>query len=185
MAIRKEVTMPHIALTSNLPGISGLLKDYPATAAPLLDLANVLLRGESPLTAGERELIATYVSSLNNCTFCTNSHGATANVLLNETQVLEWCNTNFHNAPVSEKLKRLLTIASLVQQSDRSVREDAIEAAKAQGATDREIHDTVLIAAAFCMYNRYVDGLATWFPSEVAAYDDMGKRLAERGYVAG
>ena len=60
---------------------------------------------------------------------------------------------------------------------------DDIARARAEGATDVEIHDTVLIAAAFCMFNRYVDGLATLTPADPAAYDDMGRRMAEHGYV--
>lgn len=76
--------MPHIFLDPNLPGISSLLDYRKETAKPLMDLAEVLLRGESPLTRGERELIAAYVSEQNDCEFCAASHGACAAVLLPE-----------------------------------------------------------------------------------------------------
>jgi hypothetical protein len=75
-----------------------------------------------------------------------------------------------------------LVIAGQVQRGGKSVTKTAVEAAREQGATDTEIHDTVLIAAAFCMYNRYVDGLATWQPHDAAMYAQMGAHLAREGY---
>jgi alkylhydroperoxidase/carboxymuconolactone decarboxylase family protein YurZ len=79
-------------------------------------------------------------------------------------------------------LKSLLVIAGQVQRGGKSVTARDVEAARQQGATDTEIHDTVLIAAAFCMYNRYVDGLATWQPQDESMYAAMGKHLASEGY---
>jgi len=87
-------------------------------------------------------------------------------------------------APVSDKLKALLALAGAVQRAGKNVQTGDVERARRLGATDLEIHDTVLIAAAFCMYNRYVDGLATWAPHEPNAYRDPGARLAREGYVA-
>ena len=87
-------------------------------------------------------------------------------------------------APVSDKLKALLAIAGKVQQDGKLVTKADVDAARKQGATDFEIHDTVLIAAAFCMYNRYVDGLGTWQPRNPEMYQQMGKHLAEEGYRA-
>ncbi len=81
-------------------------------------------------------------------------------------------------------MRALLTIAGKVQKDARQVSEADIAAAREQGATDKEIHDTVLIAAAFCMYNRYVDGLATWTPRDESLYDQHGAELATRGYIA-
>jgi hypothetical protein len=71
-----------------------------------------------------------------------------------------------------------------VQKGGKQVTGEQIERARSQGATDKEIHDTVLIASAFCMYNRYVDGLATWAPTDAEMYRENGKRLADHGYVA-
>jgi hypothetical protein len=76
-----------------------------------------------------------------------------------------------------------LTIASKVQRGGKHVTTDDVELARAAGATDEETHDTVLIAAAFCMYNRDVDGLATWTPTDPNLYDEMGRRMAREGYV--
>ncbi len=70
-----------------------------------------------------------------------------------------------------------------MQKGGKQVTVEDIARAREQGATDKEIHDTVLIAAAFCMYNRYVDGLATSQPADPGAYREMGKMLAHEGYV--
>ena len=156
----------------------------PETAKPLNELAEILLRGPGTLSPGERELIATYVSSENDCLFCQSIHGAVAAYHLdgNEQLVLD-VKQSAERAAVSDKLKALLAIAGKVQRGGKNVQPEDIESARREGATDREIHDTVLIAAAFCMYNRYVDGLATWAPGETNAYRDPGARLAREGYI--
>jgi uncharacterized peroxidase-related enzyme len=176
--------MPHIDLPDGVPGIRGPLNKYPETAKPLLDLAQTLLRGDSTLSAGERELIATYVSKRNECVFCSSSHGAAAKHLLHaDFGLVEQVWTDFETAPISDKLKALINMAGQVQRGGRNVTDDAVARARDEGATDKEIHDTVLIAAAFCMYNRYVDGLATVAPQELTAYDEMGAVMAEEGYT--
>jgi uncharacterized peroxidase-related enzyme len=177
--------VPHIFLDPNLPGITSLLDYRKETAKPLMELAEVLLRGDSPLTRGERELIAAYVSECNDCEFCAASHGACAAVLLPEgTPLVEQVRKDPAQAPISDKLRALLTIAGAVAQGGWAVKDEHVEAARAAGAEDRDIHDTVLVASAFCMYNRYVDGLATLTPHDPAAYAMMAKRLVEQGYAA-
>jgi uncharacterized peroxidase-related enzyme len=178
--------MPHIQLPEGLPGITGLLAFRPETAKPLLALAEVLLRGPSTLTSGEREIIATFVSSRNDCYFCQTSHrAAAAHHLSGDYDLVDAVRSDYRNAPVSPKLKALLTIAASVQQGGRNVTTEEVARARKEGATDLEIHDTVLIAAAFCMYNRYVDGLATSTPTDPRLYDEMGARMAAHGYTAG
>jgi uncharacterized peroxidase-related enzyme len=174
--------MPYIPLEEHLPGITGLLEYRQDSAKPIRELTQILLRGPSSLTEGERELIATVVSSRNECRFCTAAHTAAANVLLHETETSEAVKLNIGTAPVSDKMKALLQIAALVQAGGKKVTPAAIDAAKAEGATDVEIHDTVLIAALFCLYNRYVDGLATVTPSDPAFYQGLGERLKNHGY---
>jgi uncharacterized peroxidase-related enzyme len=174
--------MPHITLPDGLPGITGPLAFRPETAKPMRELAHILLHEPNSLTPGERELIATYVSSQNDCYFCQTSHGAAAACHLGDASIVKQVKIDFTQAPVSEKLKRLLVIAGKVQQGGKHVTAQDVEDARLQGATDREIHDTVLIAAAFCMYNRYVDGLATWQPQEESMYAQMGRHLASEGY---
>jgi uncharacterized peroxidase-related enzyme len=175
--------MPHIDLPENLPGISAGFAFRPETAAPMRALAHILLYEPNSLTSGERELIATYVSSENDCYFCQTSHGAAAAAHLSDATIVHQVKADFENAPVSVKLKALLKIAGEVQRGGKNVTSASVSAARAQGATDIEIHDTVLIAAAFCMYNRYVDGLATWQPTDESMYTEMGKHLASVGYT--
>jgi len=178
--------MAHIQLPEGLPGILGPMAFSPETTKPLNELAEVLLRtnASDSLTQGERELIASYTSRRNDCFFCSTSHGAAADYLLgreNHVVAQTWADPN--SAPVSAKMKALLAIAGSVQQGGKYVTTEQIAEAREQGATDKDIHDTVLIAAAFCMYNRYVDGLATWAPQDSAVYADMGETLATKGYV--
>jgi uncharacterized peroxidase-related enzyme len=168
-----------------MPGILGLLAYRPETAGPLGELAEVLLRGDSTLSRGERELIAAYVSRRNECEYCSNSHEATAAAQLpggseRVRQVLADPDT----AGLSGKLRTLLDIADLVRVDGRLVSADVVAKARAAGATDREIHDTVLISAAFCMYNRYVDGLGTPVPDDPAQYAAGAQVLVEHGYRA-
>ena len=177
--------MPHIALPEGLPGIRGAMAFRPETAKPLNDLVEVLLRAPNSLTPGERELIATYVSSLNDCYFCQTIHGAIAAAHLNgDEELVRRVKADFQHAAISDKLKALLVIAAKVQRGGKNVTTDDIAHARSNGATDVEIHDTVLIAAAFCMYNRYVDGLATTQPRDEALYRERGKQVAREGYVA-
>lgn len=178
--------MPHISLESGEPGIRGLFQFSPETAGPLNALAEVLLRGDSTLSRGERELIAAYVSSLNECRFCTASHAAFAAAQLPEGMTLvDQVRADPDTAPVSPKLRALLAVAAAVQQSGRNVTEKLVAAAREEGATDRELHHTVLIAAAFCMFNRYVDGLATDAPDDPAGYEAAAERILAHGYTAG
>lgn len=176
--------MPHITLPEGLPGIVGPLAYRPETAKPLLELAEALLRGPNTLTPAEREMIAAHVSYRNECDFCQLSHSAAAAAhLKGNYDLVEQIKVNPEGASVSDKLKALLAIAGKVQQGGKQVTSEDIARARQHGATDKEIHDTVLIAAAFCMYNRYVDGLATVQPRERDAYRDMGEQLAREGYV--
>ncbi len=175
--------MPHISLTEGLFGIRSLFAYRQDTAKPLCDLADVLLHAPGSLSAGERELIATYVSSQNDCHYCQTTHGAIAACHLggNDSLVFD-VKRDFEHAAVSGKLKALLNIAGKVQRGGKNVKPEDIERARREGATDLEIHDTVLIAAAFCMYNRYVDGLATWAPPEIPGYRERAAYVAEHGY---
>jgi uncharacterized peroxidase-related enzyme len=176
--------MPHITLNSDEPGIRGLFRFRPETARPMNELAEVLLRGPSSLTPGERELIAAYVSGRNECKYCTSSHSAYAAAQLpGGKELVAEVRADAASAPVSDKLKALLAIAGAVQESGQKVSADDVAAARAAGATDLEIHDTVLIAAAFCMFNRYVDGLATFAPDDPASYEARAERIVANGYL--
>lgn len=164
--------MPHIELHNDLPGMAGLMNFRPETGRPLTELTEVMLRGPSDLSRGERELIAAHVSELNKCKFCADSHGAFAAAQLPE---------DYEHTP---KMLALLDIATAVTDSGRAVTSEMIAKAKENGATDIEVHDTVLIAAMFCAANRYVDGLATWAPDDPEAYRQMAETIVPHGYTA-
>jgi len=178
--------MAHIELgvdETRYTGITGIMMFRQETAKPLNELAEVLLRGPHSLPAGERELIAAYVSGLNECNFCRNSHSAFAAAQLDDgMSLVDQVRADVDSAPVSAKLKALLHIAAAVQQDGRKVTADLVAAARQEGATDVEIHDVVLIAAAFCMFNRYVDGLGTLAPDSPEPYAESARRIVEFGY---
>jgi len=177
--------MAHIKVPDGVPGIRALLAFRPETAGPLGALADALLHAPNNLPPGQRELIAAYVSSLNDCTFCQDSHAAIAACQLDEGEALvASVIRDPEHAAIPDKLKALLALAGRVQQGGRSVRPDDIARARTAGATDVEIHDTVLIAAAFCMFNRYVDGLAAWTPTDPDSYRERARLVAEHGYSA-
>ena len=175
--------MAYINLPDNLPGIRGLMAYRPDVAKHLNQLAEEFLRSENSLTRGERELIATHVSYLNDCFFCQHAHQALAGYYLEcDFENLDEIKANPDRADLSDKMKTLLKIAGSVQKGGLHVSPDQIERAKSEGATEREIHDTVLIAAAFCMFNRYVDGLGTEAPLDREFYKNRAEARAKEGY---
>jgi uncharacterized peroxidase-related enzyme len=176
--------MAHIQLPEGMPGIGGPLAFSPDTAKPLLELAEVLLGSPNTLTSAEREMIAVHVSYRNECDFCQLSHSAAAAAHLNGNyDLVDQVKVNPESADISDKLKALLTIAGKVQQGGKQVTAADVERARKRGATDKEIHDAVLIAAAFCMFNRYAGGLATWQPHDPDVYHEIGQHTARLGYV--
>jgi uncharacterized peroxidase-related enzyme len=180
--------MAHIHLPEGLPGIRGPLVFSPDTTQPLCDLVEVLLRAPNSLTMAEREMIATYVSAKNDCYYCQTCHGSAAAQHLGgapqDYELIAQMKCNCEAASLSDKMKALLAIAGKVQKGGKHVTAEDVERARSHGATDKEIHDTVLIAAAFCMFNRYVDGLDTWQPRDAEFYREVGKQTAALGYVA-
>ena len=175
--------MAYIEINNDFPGIRGLMAFRSETAEPLNDLAEALLRGENSLSMGERELIATFVSAQNDCFFCQNSHGGYAQYFMGcDTDFIDRIKKDYLEADIPEKLKALLVIAESVTHGGKFVTADQVQKAKDLGASDREIHDTVLIAAAFCMFNRYVDGLGTTAPEDRQYYITRAANRAHLGY---
>ena len=175
--------MPHIDFKNDLPGIRSAMAFSPNTAGPMNELAEILLRSDDGLSRAERELIGMYVSYLNDCFYCHNSHGEIACIYLDGNRTLvDEVRRDYRSADISGKLKALLNIAGKVQQSGKAVTERDVQQARDAGATDKDIHDTVLIAAAFCMFNRYVDGLATTAPTDMSSYPLRAKQIVENGY---
>ncbi len=176
--------MAYIKLNNALPGIVGLIFHKRETGKALSSLAQAVLRGPSPLSVMERELIASYVSSLNGCEFCYQSHSAIVNVLCDDGGKLMTSVINgSEEADISQKMKALLIIASEVQKNGKNVMPGDIQNARSAGATDEDIHDTVAVAAAFCFFNRYVDGLSTAALKDPADYVKPARSLIRFGYA--
>jgi uncharacterized peroxidase-related enzyme len=178
--------MPHIGIPQDKPGMVALAMYRPDVYSRLASLADLLLHEQSPastLSLGERELIATYVSSLNDCDYCKAAHGNVAAAHLQNSKLVEDVRDNFESSELSPKMKALLRIAGMVQKSGKDVSSDAVESAKKEGASEMDVHDTVLIAAMFSMFNRYVDGLGTEMPRDMVAFASRGPVMAEKGYL--
>jgi len=177
--------MAYIDLKNDLPGIRGPMAFRPETAKPLNELVEILLHDENnTLSRGDREMIGAYVSSLNDCFFCQQVHGAMARHYYQcDMSAIDNIKRDYQSAPITDKLKSLLSIAGSVQKGGKYVTTEQVANAKSLGASDMEIHDTVLIAAAFCMFNRYVDGLNTWAPLDRQVYADRAAMRAEEGYA--
>lgn len=177
--------MPHIDLDHLPPGIVGLLHYRPDTGRVLSELAEVLLRGPGSLSPGERELIAASVSRANECRFCAAAHGAcAAEQLPGGAETVEQAASDPEHAEISDRLKALLRIAELVRIGGHQVTAEDVAAARERGASDRDIHDAVLIAASFSMFNRYVDGLDTALPPDPIAYPMAARQIVADGYLA-
>lgn len=175
--------MAYISLDDALPGMRGLLSYRPVIAPPLMTLMQVLMRSNEGLSMGEREVIATYVSSLNDCYNCHSIHGEVAQCFYESLpDLISQIKTDFRSAEISDKFKALLSIAGSVQKGGKHVTEAQISKAREEGATDLEIHDTVLIAALFCFYNRYIDGLGIVSKDTPESLKQRGKMMAEQGY---
>jgi len=175
--------MPHINFNNDFPGIRAALAYRPETAGPIGELTDLLLRDNEGLSRSDRELIAMYVSHLNDCSYCSQSHAAIARIYLKaDEELIELIKRDYRQAPISDKLKTLLNVAGRVQESGKAVSPADIEQARSTGASDRDIHDTVLIAALFSMFNRYVDGLDTVTPTDKKSYVVRAQQVADNGY---
>ncbi len=174
-----------INLENDFPGIRGPMAYSPETGKALNELAEILLHDDNnTLSRGDREMIGAYVSSQNDCFYCQNVHGALAQHYFEcDMQFIDDIKKDYQSTSISPKLKALLSIAGSVQKGGKYVTTEQIEYAKNLGATDKEIHDTVLIAAAFCMFNRYVDGLNTWAPQDRQVYVERAPMRAKEGYA--
>lgn len=176
--------MAHIDFNNDLPGIRSALAFRPEVASSLSRLTDILLRESSGLSCADRELIGMHVSALNDCEYCFRSHSEIACIYLNDDQkLISDIQQDYTTAPVPDKLKCLLSIAGKVQQSGKAVTQEDIARARQHGASDLDIHDTVLIASLFCLFNRYVDGLATTIPTDQRSYRMRAQQVAQNGYA--
>jgi uncharacterized peroxidase-related enzyme len=177
--------MAYIPTDENMFGLRALFAFRPAVAEPLSRLKELLLHSAGTLSFSDRELIACFVASKEDCGYCRSAHGATAAYLTggNDELVKQVLN-DFESAPISSKLKALLAVAARLQQGSRNVHQEDIDRARRCGATDLEIHDTVLIASCVCLFSRYIDGLGVEGSSNPEAYRIAAPQIARFGYAS-
>ena len=173
------------------PGIQAAIRLTPGLGVHLRGLADELLVRDFPGTTlgrAERELLATAVSAANDCFFCMDSHGAHAGALIRRTdaELLPLVDAAKRGsfAPFEPKMRALLQVAGTVQRAPLELTAGEVEAAREAGATDADVQLAVLIAAAFSMYNRIVDGFRARTAPSVDAYAARAEEIAERGYGA-
>jgi uncharacterized peroxidase-related enzyme len=157
-----------------------VFRAYPDTARPLLDYHQALLRGPSPLSMAERELIAAYVSGLNACRYCHGVHAETAGLFGIPEATLAALLSDVDTAPVSDPLKPLLRyVRKLTLTPSRLTPTDA-EAVLAAGWSEKALHDAVSVCALFNLMNRLVEGLGVSADQDYFA--SSARRLADIGY---
>lgn len=172
-----------LTLAAGLPGIVALFAFSPETAKPMNELAERLLRDEHPtLSRGERELIASGVSYANNTEFCQRSHAAFAKFNFEKEGHEAWTLETDHKEGSKQEVIINLALHT-AQNNAEAVKHFALEGLEKNLVTEQEVHDVVLIASAFCMYNRYVSCLDAPVPQEDAAYEAMAERIYNEGYI--
>ncbi len=172
------------ALAEGLPasGIWYLLAFKPEMTSALSTLTQAVMRGPSPLTIGQRELIAAYVSTTNQCSFCSGSHMAVAGELLGDAPLVKAVCTNLETAGISDQEKALLRFVGKVTQTPSCITQKDLDDLKEWGWSDEALYDAITVTALFNFYNRWNDahGTPAMTPEAFAA---SGLRLAEKGYV--
>jgi uncharacterized peroxidase-related enzyme len=176
----------------DVPGIGAAMRLTPNLGLHLRGLADELLVNDFPgatLRRDERELLATAVSAANDCFFCMDSHGAFATALLERggaterLPLIDIVKTGSSDG-LDPKVRTLLHIARTVGRDPLELTKEDVAAAQGAGASEADVQLAVLIAAAFSMYNRMVDGFRARTPGDPAAYRERAGEIAERGYSA-
>ena len=191
--------MPYIPIINNTPGIVGLLETYTDTGKVLRNLADILLnKNSNAFNKAERETVASYISFLNNCNFCYKSHSAIADCLwkkkgktkeiINKIEKQNVSSNNDNNGnndnnDNNDKIETLLYIAKKLHASPQGIKQEDINLLKVFDFTPDDINDLILIISSFCMFNRYVDGLGTFYSLDDEMYNTMGEKIACNGYI--
>lgn len=182
---------PIVAGLPDVPGILTAIRLTPGLGVHLRGLADELLVDDFPgATIGrpQREMLATAVSAANDCFYCMDSHGAFATALLERagaTDLVPLVDAIKlgSSAGFDAKMRSLLHIARTVGREPRDLTADDVAVARAAGASDADVQLAVLIAAAFSMYNRIVEGFRARTPPSPDAYRPRAQEIAERGYA--
>ena len=181
---------PIVGGLPDVPGILAAIRLTPGLGIHLRGLADELLVNDFPgasISRGEREMLATAVSAANDCFYCMDSHGAFATAVLERNggagliPLIDEIKQGSSNG-LGEKMQALLHIARTVRREPRQLTAADVEAAKAVGASDADVQLAVLIASAFSMYNRIVEGFRAKTPPTPEAFRARAAEIAEHGY---
>ena len=173
--------MPYLKSLPEDAVLLQVFRAYPDTARPLLDYHELVMRGPSPFTVAERELIAAYVSGVNECGYCHGVHTATAEAFGLPEGLLEALLSDLDTAPVDDKTRAVLRyVGKLTTSLSRLTDEDAA-AVLAAGWEERALHDAVIVCALFNFMNRMVNGLG--IKADDTYFALSGKRLRDVGYT--
>ncbi|MFC5064261.1 carboxymuconolactone decarboxylase family protein [Actinomycetospora atypica] len=158
-----------------------VFRAHPGPVGPLLELHERVMRAESPLTPGQRELIAAYVSGLNGCGYCHGVHTATAEAFGVPAELLPAALADLDSAPVEGRMRPLLHYVRVLTLTPSRVAEDDAEAVYAAGWDERALHDAIAVCALFNYMNRVVEGAG--IRADDAYAQLSGRRLRDIGYA--
>lgn len=189
---RRAAQEPIVGGLPDVPGIGVAMRLTPGLGRHLRGLADEVLVNDYPgatISRHEREMIATAVSAANDCFFCMDSHAAHARAVMELTGDLEQAPvldviTTGSSDGLDPKMQALLHIARTVRRAPLELTADDVAAATSAGASDGDVQLAILIAAAFSMYNRLVDGFRAKTPPVVGVYAERARQIAEHGYSA-
>ncbi len=173
--------MPHLPSLPEGATLRDIFSRFPATSKPLLDYHEVLLRGPSPLTVAERELIAAYVSGLNQCGYCHGIHSRTAEAFGVEEGLLTDLLEDLDKAAVADRLRPVLAYVGKLTRTPHRMAEADAEAVFAAGWNEQALHDAVSVCALFNFMNRLVEGMG--LEGDPGYAMTAGKRLHDDGYA--
>lgn len=172
--------MVHLPSMPKNASLLDVFRMFPETNEPLIAFHEVLLRGPSPFTEGERELVAAYVSGLNGCRYCHGVHTATAERLGIEPGAIASLLNGDDTAAIPDRMRPVLNVAKKLTQSANGVTQRDVDAVFAAGWNETAFYHLVAVAALFNYMNRLVEGLGIELNPGYA--QAAARRLADRGY---
>ena len=174
--------MPYLPTLPEDAAMLDVLRLFPEAARPLVQFHEALMRGTSPLTTGQRELLAAYVSGLNSCSYCRRVHGATAEAFGVPAELLNNLLVDVDRAEVDDRFKAMLRFVRKLTLEPASVTSQDATGVLSAGWDDRALHDAVMICGLFSCMNRVVLGLGLRADEEYAL--QAAARLSKEGYAA-
>ena len=175
--------MPFMSFLPDDTGMPEIIMSRSEPMGPFIQMTQILMRGPSSFTVGERELIGAFVSSTNDCPFCVGSHVATASHFDIPESTLQALATDIETAPVDERLRPVMRYVEKLTKTPYQMTQADADAVYAAGWDDLALSDAVLICGLFNMANRIVEGHGVDRATPREKLEDAGQMLAEYGYI--